>query len=135
MLPGLFKLFVHKFLQLISFESKMSLNNFLCQFLSLSFKDEKSAIRFSFFCDSLSCVILDNISSECVNWVIITAIEVFRQNSFVSVFPLSSIVIVSYKTMETGFKASEVFLGFFNSLRFNLCLINKSDTKANVVIC
>ena len=134
MTPGIVELLVHEALQFLTLVSKMSLNDLFSEFFCLMFENEKSTIWLSFCSHTLGGVILDDIGSEGINWMIVRIVKVSWQDSFVWFFPLSLIVVVSNETVKTSIKACEVLLSFLNFINSNVGVVNESDAETNVVV-
>jgi hypothetical protein len=66
------------------------------------------------FCDTFSGEVFQNILSEFINRVVIFFLEVSWDDSAISFFPLSIIMVVSYEPIKLWVEALETWLGFFN---------------------
>ena len=130
MTPGIVELLVHEALQFLTLVSKMSLNDLFSEFFCLMFENEKSTIWLSFCSHTLGGVILDDIGSEGINWMIIRIVKVSWQDSFVWFFPLSLIVVVSNEAVKTSIKACEVLSSLFDLSALDVSI----DLKLIIII-
>ena len=116
MLPGVLKLFLQKVLSLLSVVAQMGSDDLLGNLSHLRFDNEEVTIGLALLGDSLSGVILDNVSSESVNWnsLLVVSLEVPRQLPLVAILPWDPLMIVSDKAMEAGVETCEVLGGLFD---------------------
>ena len=124
--PGFIESKFHEFRKLISLQTEMFRNNLVSNDFGLILKDEEFFVWFSFCSDTFSSVFLNNVSSECVNWGRLRLIIVSWELSGVSIFPFSTIVVVSDEATELGIESSKVSASFFNS--------SKSDVRLSLEV-
>jgi len=92
----------------------MGFDNLCSKFFCLILNDKELSVWHTSFSNSFSGEVFQNILSEFINWVIIFFLEVSWDNSVVSFFPLSFIMVVSYESIKFWVETLETWLGFFN---------------------
>jgi hypothetical protein len=113
-IPGWVETILDEFSILFSFQTKVCLNNLLSNFSSLILKNEELMVWKSFSGHTFCSVFLHNLSGKSVDCNSITFIKVSWDLSGVSIFPFSTVVVVSWEPIKMSIEACKFSAGFFN---------------------
>ena len=122
-LPSLIELFLQEKFGLVSFHFQMSLNNLKGKLFGLVLCDEEIAIWLSILGDALSSIVPHNIGSELVDMLMaFFNLVVSWDLPFVSISPLSIVVVVTYESVHFHRESLEAWS----------CLSHSSDVASMV---
>ena len=114
-LPSLVKVLLQESCFLHTSEPKVALNNLGRQFFCLIFHDEELFVWFALWGHTFGGEILKNVSGKLINGVVVSLFEVSWQDSLVSIFPFSVVVVISYETVLVSVESFEIGTCFLDS--------------------
>ena len=116
MLPGLWELGAHEFIELSTLLAEVSLDNFSGESLSLILSNEELSVWLSLLGYTLGSIILKYVSGEGINMsVLFVGLVVTWEDPIVSILPLSVVVVVSDEAVKAGLEAAEVLAELLDS--------------------